>query len=342
MTIQEADRLYEEIAQNIRVHFSETTRETGLLEREVGFGMYGFATEIHNAYGAKRKISGLFPMTCYYESGIYRSPYAKTSSPSGTVHVTKTASTYCARAGEAHTIKSISVASDYGEEWIIADIMIAAVCEEILHYRWGTDIYIPTANADIYVPAADAISIKAKTVMSKHGYGWWHPSAKYFVFRMHRGGENDPIDKLKICLSNKEADPKEIADLIISVFSDIIGDAEVNCEIVHRNVQLQQAFLYEQTLRNFIEDVSVKYDTGKYSDSDAACHISHIASVIRKNTYQHYSLDQVHYELVHAVDSRIDKMLDILKEKIPGIDTLLKEEAQSNKSIGGTNAAIHA
>ena len=123
--------LYGQIAAHIRSRFSETIRDRELLTKEVLYGTRRTITELHTAYGNRRKIAGLFNMTCYHEMGTCGSRLSGAFKYEKGVCVYKGDDSYVTSPGEAHTLRMIATASDYGEEDRIADIMIAAACKDI-------------------------------------------------------------------------------------------------------------------------------------------------------------------------------------------------------------------
>lgn len=164
-------KLYEEITAHIRSRFTDTKRDYEITERSVGRGLYGIPLEIHTAYGASRVAAGHFPMVCFYEDGIYDAEL-RTGSKKGMATVRKGKTCYSPSAGETKTLQLIAVASDYGEEPLIADIMIVAACKSILHWHtW-----------EKWEHLVHSLSEQAEEVLREKGYELWHASTKRFVF----------------------------------------------------------------------------------------------------------------------------------------------------------------
>ena len=291
--------LYGQIAAHIRSRFSETIRDRELLTKEVGYGMYGFVMESHTAYGDHRKIAGLFDMTCYYESGDYRNRRPGAFKYDEAVCVCKEDSRHIVRPGEAHTLRMIATASDYGEEDRIADIMIAAACNDTTYWnQWGPPL--PLAH--------ELISI-AGNILSENGYGLWHPSTKHFVYQLPGDNFGSSRDMLIECLQEESHDAKKIADMICLQFGDFLDDPEVRCEVIHRNAGMMACFLYEYTAGEYLLSLKQEYEEGKLSKNEFVSRISFFESDLRDRIKSQYNVGYIGGSLLPATDQRIDGLV---------------------------------
>lgn len=291
--------LYGQIAAHIRSRFSKTIRDRELLTKEVLYGTRRFITEPHTAYGNRRKIAGLFNMTCYYEMGTCGNRLPGAFKYEEDVCVYKGDDSYVTSPGEAHTLRMIATASDYGEEDRIADIMIAAACKDIK----------PGDQWDPHVPFADKLASIADKILSDNGYCLWHHSTKYFIFSLSGDPFNDPKDMLRECLQEEPHDAKKIADMVCLQFGDFLDDPDVGCEVIHRSAGMMACFLYEYTAGEYLLSLKQEYEEGKLSKNEFVSRISFFKSDLRDRIKSQYNVGYIGGSLLPATDQRIDELV---------------------------------
>ena len=171
---------YNRIADRIRSHFSETVLGDTLLTKEDGFGDYEKNTNPDIAYGTKRKIAGLFNSICYYLPDSYFFPVIN-------VAVIQRTKVKKLSPGSAETLEKIVIASDLGEESVIADIMIAAACRDIM-------------QSDSPIRIARVLSRHAYKILTEQGYGWWRLITRHHIYNKHKSYDKAYHD-LRMCLN---------------------------------------------------------------------------------------------------------------------------------------------
>ena len=291
--------LYGQIAAHIRSRFSKTTRDRELLTKEVLYGTRRFITEHHTAYGNRRKIAGLFNMTCYYEMGAYGSRLPGAFKYEEDVCVYKGDSEYVVRPGEIHTLRMIATASDYGEEDRIADIMIAAACNDTTYWnQWGPPL--PLSH--------ELISI-AGNILSENGYGLWHHSTKHFVYQLPGDNFGSSRDMLIECLREEPHDAQKVADMICLQFGDFLDNPEVRCEVIHRNAGMMACFLYEYSAGEYLLSLKQGYEEGRLSKNEFVSRISFFDSDLRDQIKSQYKANYMGGELLPVIDRRIDELV---------------------------------
>lgn len=353
-------KLYEEITAHIRSRFTDTKRDYEITERSVGRGLYGVQLETHTAYGASRVVAGHFPMMCFYEDGIYDAEL-RTGSKKGMATVRKGKTCYSPSAGETKTLQLIAVASDYGEEPLIADIMIVAACKSILHWHtW-----------EKWEHLVHSLSEQAEEVLREKGYELWHASTKYFVFQIIDIKDNyEKWENFRDCLADKSPDARKIADAVWSVFSSITDDGDTCCEVLLYGPASTKVFLYEHMAGRFLENVRKDYEDSKATDvcpdfirktvddlikdkgADRtaekvfAFNVHHFKTVLRPFLAERYKGNPFASELETAADARIDGMLSSLEAMLPPdgeklaaefgrqIEVAQKERLQREKEMG--------
>lgn len=291
--------LYGQIAAHIRSRFSKTIRDRELLTKEVLYGTRRFITEHHTAYGNRRKIAGLFNMTCYYEMGTYGSRLPGAFKYEEDVCVYKGDSEYVVRPGEIHTLRMIATASDYGEEDRIADIMIAAACNDTTYWnQWGPPL--PLSH--------ELISI-AGNILPENGYGLWHPSTKHFVYQLPGDNFGSSRDMLIECLREEPHDAQKVADMICLQFGDFLNNPEVRCEVIHRNPGMMACFLYEYSAGEYLLSLKQAYEEGRLSKNEFVSRISFFDSDLRDQIKSQYKANYMGGELLPVIDRRIDELV---------------------------------
>ena len=324
-------KLYEEITAHIRSRFADTRRDYEITERSVGRGLYGVPLETHTAYGASRVVAGHFPMMCFYEDGIYDARL-RTGSKKGMATVRKGRDCYSPSAGVTKTLQLIAAASDYEEEPLIADIMIAAACKNSLYWRTWEE----------WEHLAYRLSEQAEEVLHEKGYELWHASTKHFVFPIIDIKDNyEKWKNFRACLADKNPDARKIADAVWSVFSSITDDGDTCCEVFFCGPASKKVFLYEHTAGRFLEDVRKKYEDSKVTDvcpdfiretvddlnkdreADRTAekvftfNIYNFKTVVRPFLAERYKGDSFASELETAADARIDGILSSLEAMLP-------------------------
>lgn len=324
-------KLYEEITAHIRSRFTDTRRDYKITERNVERGLHGVPLETHTAYGASRVVAGHFPMMCFYEDGIYDASL-RTSSKKGMATVRKGKVCYSPSAGETKTLQLIAAASDYGEEPLIADIMIAAACKNSLYWRTWEE----------WEHLAYSLSEQAEEVLYEKGYGLWHASTKRFVFPITDIKDNhEKWENFRACLADKSPDARKIADAVWSVFSSITDDGDTCCEVLFCGLASVKVFLYEHAAGRFLENVRKNYEDSKVADTCPAFirdiiddlntdreadrtaekvfafNIYNFKTALRPSLAERYKGDPFASELETAADARIDGMLSSLEAMLP-------------------------
>lgn len=353
-------KLYEEITAHIRSRFTDTKRDYEITERSVGRGLYGVPLETHTAYGAPRVVAGHFPMMCFYEDGIYDAEL-RTNSKKGMATVRKGKTCYSPSAGETKTLQLIAAVSDYGEEPLIADIMIAAACKNSLYWRTWEE----------WEHLAYRLSKQAEEAIREKGYELWHASTKHFVFPIIDIKDNhEKWENFRDCLADKSPDARKIADAVWSVFSSITDDGNTCCEVFLCGPASTKVFLYEHMAGRFLENVRKDYEDSKATDvcpdfirktvddlikdrgADRtaekvfAFNVHHFKTVLRPSLAERYKGNPFASELETAADARIDGMLSSLEAMLPPdgeklaaefgrqIEVAQKERLQREKEMG--------
>lgn len=239
---------------------------------------------------------------------------------------------YSPSAGETRTLQLISAASDYGEEPLIADIMIAAACKNSLYWRTWEE----------WEHLAYRLSEQAEEAIREKGYELWHASTKRFVFPIIDIKDNhEKWENFRACLADKSPDARKIADAVWSVFSSITDDGDTCCEIFLCGPDSVKVFLYEHTAGRFLEDVRKNYENGKVTDACPAFirdivddlntgkeadrtaekvfafNVHHFKTVLRPSLAEKYKGTPFASELETAADARIDGMLSSLEAMLP-------------------------
>ena len=305
----DTDNLYSQISEQIRSHFEMTVRGLEPLTKSYIDRGFGFEKEDPWAYGEERKIAGLFNLKCYYQ--ISNDAYVHDMCKEAEVLINKNGKYYIAGPGEAKTINLMATASDFEEEYLIADIMIAAACNEIARGdRWNCP-----------VPLARTLSMNAKVIMEKNGYGWWQPSTKNYVYRK----DDSLIKELRKHLLAASPEADKIAGAIMNEFAFLTDDSECEFEIVWAYNKNKDCFLYEQEAARRLKVLIQKHSYGEISDGELAHSILYFEDNDRKRLACSYDIDKWDKNFVQMINARIDNVLCVARSRIPDMSLALQE-----------------
>lgn len=303
------DDLYEKIVTRIRSHFTETVRSLEPLAKYSISIRFGGERKEPLAYGEERKMAGLFTVRCFYK--LHREYLANYIQEKDEILFNEDGKQYAVLPGEAETIKLIVTAFDFEKEHLIADIMIAAACNEIARGdRWR-----------LPVPLAKELSMKAKEVLKKNGLGWWRPSTKNYIYR----NDSKLKDELRGCLNDEKPDAYETAEVIIREFKAVTDDSDGAFEVVWAYSENKECFLYEQKASLILKELIQKHAYGRISDGELAGSILRFENVDRENIAYSYGMGAWDKEFVQMVDARIDNVVHAARARIPNMSLALEE-----------------
>ena len=303
------DDLYEKLVTRMRSHFTETVRSLEPLAKYSISRSFGGEMKEPLAYGEERKIAGLITVRCFYK--LHREYLAKYTQEKDEILFREDDKQYAVSPGEAETIKLIVTAFDFEKEHLIADIMIAAACNEIARGdRWR-----------LPVPIAKELSMKAKEVLKKNGFWWWHPSTKNYIYR----NDSKLKDELRRCLNDEKPNAYETAGVIIREFKAVTDESDGAFEVVWAYSENKDCFLYEQKASRLLKELIQKHAYGKISDGELAGSILHFENVDRENIAYTYGMGTWDKGFVQMVDARIDNILFAARARIPNMSLALEE-----------------
>lgn len=286
---------FDDVAESIRSRFSNTIFSYTMMHKSFGeeHEVYGSPIEM---FGEHRIIAGLFNMDCYFSD----LPYWESKDVAYVKDVA-----YDNMDGDvavplyplvSHTLCMISAAAARGDESSIADILIGAVCHELLYDIRHDEINNQKETAAAEKRCLYLINVAEKVLENKK-YRLWN-RGHYYIYDLDRDDE----ERLLQALCTDVPDAGMVGDIIFEAIEHYITDC---CfEIVCTKELSLMLYRYEQDVYQYIRDNGYDRDIkGNLAD------IERFRSSSRRLNDIPLSRDQ---NLPAVTDKRIDDFIERL------------------------------
>ena len=280
---------YSDAAETIRSHFSGTVFSHTLLRKTIG-EEYGLSRNPIEMCGEARLVAGLFSMDCYY--GVLPGEDPRMSAfVWDSWYGTPDKEYFCTlNPLESRTICMISAAAERNDESSIADIMIAAICHEIL-YNIHHEGFCRWKESGTAVKRCAHLIRSAEKILTAKKYRLWN-RGRYYVYDL----DDDDIDRLVMELGAEVPDGAMIGEAIFDSYGHFFKDCRF--EIINSKMLERSLFCYEQSVYQYIRENGIeghRADVEKFRT--AARKINNIPPVRNQN-------------MPAVVDKRIDEFIE--------------------------------
>lgn len=292
---------YNDVVEAIRSHLSNTIFSYTTMHKSFGekYDVYGKPVEI---IGEHRVVAGLFKMDCYFGSLprweakdiVFVKDMAYASDGIDDPVAFPLAPLV------SHTLCMISAAVERGDESSIADILVGAVCHEMLYNIRHNESYSP-GKPDAAEKQCLYLVRKAEKILKNKKYRLWN-RGHYYIYDLDYDDENRIIQEM--CAD--KPDGSVIGELIFKSVEHYIEDCRF--EVICSKELSLALFRYEQSMYQYIRNSGFDKKT-KENIAD----IEAYRSKLKKLNNVPVSHDQ---NLPAVTDKRIDDFIERLNSPI--------------------------
>lgn len=241
---------YHDVVETIRAHFSNTIFSYSMIHKSFG-ERYDVCGDPVEMFGERRVVAGLFKMDCYFgslprweaEDIVFVKDIAYACDSMGSPLAVPLAPLV------SHTLCMISAAAERGDESSIADILVGAVCHEMLYNIRHNGSYDPD-KPDIAERRCLYLIGEAEKVLKNKKYRLWN-RGHYYIYDLDYDNENRIMQEL--CAD--KPDGSVIGELIYKSVEHYIEDCRF--EVICSKELSLALFRYEQGMYQYIRDIGI-------------------------------------------------------------------------------------